>query len=200
MKVKIEPCFYKVQQMEEEKIRSESFDTFYASREESNCPLIPKIVSLGTTLKENNIIQNGSDLLISLGYGWRMLIHTHNIDFDEVKKDEFLEIVDYDPAKKVVLAIGLKNPPLETPVHWIVQNARKDVNTLVEIKNKELLEKNNNEIPVVQKKEHMDSLDIAKQVLKNLRDSNCVLIKDHGIFFAGENLKEVEKMVLKHLQ
>ena len=133
---------------------------------------------------------------ISLGYGKRLLINARDVYIKQMKQQDIVEIVDYDPIKNIVLAIGKKYPCIETPVHWIVQKARHDVNAIVEITSKKLYQVCCDHLPVIAKTP-CGTIDRAKAVLKTLRDSKNIRIQDEGILLAGVHLKEIEDSLAK---
>ena len=174
-----------------ENLSSILFRTFYVSKEKSNCPLIANAIRVEKKLKEHNF----NDIITSQRYGKRVLINSFNDKKGEIK-DNFLEIVDYDPIKKVLLAMGPKEPRIETPLHWLIHHARSEVNTVVQINDKELSEKLK-KIPKTEKDYSVVTLEQIKEVLKHLRDSKKVIIKKQGVIFVGNDINEVEKLILE---
>ena len=174
-----------------------NFQTFFVSREQSNCLLITDIARFGKKLKDSDILENVTSTIVSLGYGKRILINCNYTDFTKIKRENLLEIVDYDPVKKVLLAIGPGEPLIETPVHWMIHHARDDVNAIVQINKEELAEKLAKKYPTTEKEKPSGTLDLAKEILKTLRTGKNIVIKNKGILFIGNNVKEVENAVLK---
>ena len=175
-----------------------NFQTFFVSREVSNCPLIFDIIRLVKKIDKIGVLEN-STCSISLNYGKRILINAENVDFKSMKHQDIIEIVDYDPIKNIILAIGKRNPCMETPVHWIIQKARADVNAVIQITNKEIYEKFCDELPVTDNEVPQGTLELAKEVLKTLRNSKNILIKNNGILSVGFSLKEIEDSFSKML-
>ena len=136
--------------MKDKNLPNISFQTFFASREQSNCPLIPDIVRVGKKLKEMGLLEDGTGV-VSLGYGRRVLINGNNVSLGNVGRGDILEIVDYDPVKRVALTIGDKEPHVETPVHWLIHHARDDVNAVVQINSKKLAERLSKKLPATEK-------------------------------------------------
>lgn len=174
-----------------------NFQTFFVSREQSNCPLITDIARLGKKLKDLDILENVTLAIVSMGYGKRILINCNYADLTKIKRENLLEIVDYDPVKKVLLVIGPGEPLIETPVHWMIHHARDDVNAIVQINNEELAEKLAKKYHTTEKEKPSGTLDLAKEILKTLRTGKNIVIKNKGILFIGSNVKEVESAVLK---
>lgn len=185
--------------MFDNKLTIPSFQTFYVSKDESNCPLISDVVRISKRLKDFNIIQNVDKTIMSLSYGKRLLINANNTNFGDLKQKDFLEIVDCDPVRKVLLSIGPKEPYIDTSVHWLIHHARSEVNAIIQlydIKTEKLV----NTTPITEKEYPIGSLEQAKEILKCLRDSKIVIIKNQGFIFVGRNVKEVEDLLLKTLE
>jgi len=180
--------------MNEEKPSHILFQTFFVSREMSMSPMIVDIIKFGKKLEGSKLKE--SKYSISISYGKRLLINARDVDIKQMKQQDIVEIVDYDPIKNIVLAIGKKYPCIETSVHWIVQKARHDVNAIVEISSKKLYQVCRDHLPVIAKTP-CGTIDRAKAVLKTLRDSKNICIKNEGILLVGVNLKEIEDSLAK---
>jgi hypothetical protein len=172
------------------KLPNISFETFYASNDKPKNPLIPEIVKLGKKLKDKKLTKN-STIIISLGFGKRVLINTNVNDYSEIKDNELIEIVDYDPVKNNLLIIGQNQPRLESPVHWMIHHAREDVGAVIQINNDEIINKVN--YPETEKEYLTGSFEQIKSVLGLLRDSKKIKIKNQGILFVGKTIQDLEK-------
>lgn len=180
--------------MIEERQLSNDFQTFFVSKETCISPMLVDIIQLGSKIGET--ILEEFECSISLSYGKRLLINSRDIDIKKVKQQDIIEIVDYDPIKNIVLAIGKNYPSIETPFHWIIQNARHDVNAVVKISNKKLYQKCSNQFPVIEKFKSYNIIDKAKVILKTLQKSKNICIKDEGILLVGLQLKEIEDLLM----
>ena len=128
-----------------EKLDKIGFQTFYPSKEQSRCPAIPEIVKLYKRLVHENLLDDNSFAIISVRYGKRILINIPSYNNSCSKIEDFLEIVDYDPIKKNIVAIGPGNPCHEIPLHWLVHNARRDINSIVQVNNIKIIAGTTNE-------------------------------------------------------
>jgi hypothetical protein len=182
--------------MDDKNIMIPSFQTFFVSREQSNCPILPDMIKLGKKLKEAGLAKDAKGI-ISLGYGRRILINGNNLDIGNIKKEDIIEVVDYDPAKKNLLVIGQSEPNIETPVHWIVISARDDVNAVVQLNDEKLAERFAKKLPTTEKEQPPGTLELAKEVLKTLRKSKNIVIKNKAVFFVGTGFKEIEESIIK---
>ncbi|MDH7506749.1 MAG: class II aldolase/adducin family protein [Candidatus Thermoplasmatota archaeon] len=179
------------------KLPNFSFQTFYVSKEKSNCPLIFEIVKTGKKLIELNILKESDQLIVSLRYVKRILINADKSNFKEIKQEDFLEIVDYDPLKKVILLIGPKEPRIETPIHWLIHNSRNEINAVIQINDSELAKKLEKKFASTEKNYPAGTLEQAKEILRILRNSKIVVIKNQGVLFVGKNTKETEELIIK---
>ena len=175
-----------------------SFQTFFVSREQSNSPLVSEMMRIGKNFKEQGLLKDVTGI-ISSGYGKRMIIPGNDFKLDELKRGDFLEIIDYNPVKKIVLAIGRNQPCIETPVHWLIHHARDDANAIIQLNGENVIKKLSKKFPVTEKECPPGTLDLAKEILKLLRTNKNIIIKDTGALFVGANIKEVENSVLKAL-
>jgi ribulose-5-phosphate 4-epimerase/fuculose-1-phosphate aldolase len=173
-----------------------NFQTIFVSKEHSTCPLISNIARFGKKLKDLEIFDHLTSFIFSVKYGKRMLINNNYTDFGKIKSEDFLEIVDYNPLKKILLAIGPGEIIIETPVHWMIHHARKDVNVIFQINNENLIEKIIKKYPITLQEQPPGTIELAKELLKTLRKGNTIIIKNKGILFIGNNLKGVESRVL----
>jgi len=169
----------------------------YVSRETSNCPLIAEMIRLGHSLEEQGVPEKDVCIL-SVDYGRRLLINGKNIDIKKMSQQDVVEIVDYDPLKNIIMVIGAKDPCVQTPVHWIVQKARHDINALLQINSKTLVEKLMGTVPMTEKETPPGTLDQAKEILKALRGGKTILIRNEGIVFAGINIREIEQTTQRY--
>jgi ribulose-5-phosphate 4-epimerase/fuculose-1-phosphate aldolase len=182
--------------MVQEKPLNIPFQTFFMSREVSKCPLISDIIKIGKKINSLGL-ENPIDAVISLSYGKRILINSSDVNLINMSNHDILEIVDYDPIKNVVLAMGKQNPVVDTPVHWIIHHAREDVNAIIQLNGemiiKQFLEKN----PITETEYPSGTVELAKEVLKTIKISKKIVIRNIGCLFVGINLNEVENLIFK---
>lgn len=171
-----------------------SYQNFYVSKQESNSILIPETVRIGKSLKKLGITK---DAVISLKYGKRVLINAKNTKLGELKREDFLEIVDYDPIKNILLIIGPKESKINSSNHWMIHHARDDVNAVIEIIDNALAEKLEKNLPSTKKEWPPGSLELTKEILGVARDSKKIVIKNQGIMFVGSSTNEAEDLLLK---
>ena len=173
-----------------------SFQTFYTSREESNCPLITKLVRIDRNIEKKGFSKDIDSLTVSLRFGNRIIINSDYEKIGEISRSDILEIVDFDPVKKTLLVIGPKKPKVDSSVHWMIHHARKEINAVVQLNGEKILEKFDGKIPCTEKEQFPGSFEMIKGVLKILRDSKSVLVKNYGVIFVGNSVNDVEENIL----
>ena len=182
--------------MANEKALNIPFQTFFISREVSKCPLISDIIKIG---KKINLLglEEPTNSNISLSYGKRILINASNVNLTNLNYQDIIEIVDYDPVKNIILAMGKQNPVIETPVHWIIHHARDDVNAVIQLNGEKIVNQFSENSPITEREYPSGTIEMAKEVLKTLRKSKKIVIRNIGCLFVGINLKEVENLIFK---
>ena len=170
--------------------------TLFVSKEQSICPLIPDIVRLGKKFKDLGLIEGTTTAVISIKYGKRLIINGSSSNIGDIKIEDILEIVDYNPTKKIILAIGSKKPPIETPVHWLIHHTRDEVNAVIHLNSEKLAGILAKKLPTTEKEKPPEPFELAKEVLKILRTSKNLVIKNSGVLFVGNSLKKAEDSAL----
>ena len=184
--------------MNELDLMMHNFETFYASKEESNSPFIVDIIKMGKKIKEIKQLKD-INVSISLKYGKRVLMNAKDSDVRKIDRKELLELVDYDPMKKVLLAIGPKQARIESPIHWFIHHSREEVNAAIQINDEGLAEKYSKSLPTTEKEWPLGTFESIKEVLKALRNNKKIVIKNQGLLFVGENIADLENDLLKTL-
>jgi hypothetical protein len=87
------------------------FSTFFVSRERVR---LPEALLLVDAMK----MLGGTVCSLSLRCAGRFAIGAQAAA-SRFSEDDVVEIADYDPVRHSVLAIGLKEPSLDTPLHWL---------------------------------------------------------------------------------
>jgi hypothetical protein len=165
---------------------------FYMAREPSACPLIPEIVKTCRTIATIPSLKNAA-VVFSMRYGKRLLINGDSKKPMDLIPNDFLEIVDYDPVKQVTMVMGALPPPACTPLHWLLQQARRDINAILQCMDITLPSHLESSFTTVKDLDSLGYLDLARTILSPLRDRNSILINSQGILTIGTSLADVEQ-------
>jgi hypothetical protein len=166
------------------------------SNEISKNKLIPEIIKFIRNIKEIIDSEKYEDIIVSIKYGKRIIINCDKTDFEKINSYDFIEIVDYDPLKNIILYIGPNKPDFNNTLHWIIQNARREINILVQIKNKKIDEIEDKK----QQYKKKNSIEISKDILIQFRSNNIAYNKEKGIFIIGNNLNEMNTIINKLIE
>lgn len=169
------------------------FQTFYASKEETNCPLLVEMLKFYKKIEEIEL----SKIIVSLKYARRILINSNSNKTKDLERKDFIEVVDYDPVKNNLLIIGKTKPLLETPLHYMIHHARKEVTACVQIKNKKLAEHIKKNAYTVKTKSSFITLEYIKEVLRGLREKTVVVINDEDVLFTSESIEKIGEKIIK---
>jgi len=164
------------------------------SKELSTCPLIPELTKLAAYCHDHGI-PDTTPLLISYDYGRRLIITAQHADTNTLHQDDIVEIVDYNPLKDIMLTIGPKPPHTDTPLHWMIQKARHDINITLTIQDPTLINTLPPTIPRIPEPLPTTTIDKAKTILKTLHTSPVVGIPTQGILLIGVNTKTIETLL-----
>lgn len=176
--------------------KQDSFQTYFLSRELTKCPLYLDIIKFLKKIEQLNL-KKKNNTIISISYGKRLLITSNAINIKMVNVEDVVEIVDYNPIKRIILAIGEKDPNAQAPVHWLIHHARNDIHAIVQINDTELITKFAEKYPTTKIEYPPGSIDLAKEILKLLKTSKNIIVKNCGCMFSGINLNEIEKIIFK---
>ena len=182
--------------MEENLLRL-GLQTFFVSKEISRCPLIPEIQSMSKKLSSSKTYEKNR-WVISIRYGKRMIISINTSHMVNLQKEDFVEVVDYDPVKKTALVIGVRESGPETLLHWLIYRARKDVNAIIHIQNNKNFEKLSRleNIPMNNGKTPCTTLTGALDTLKVLKKGDYIILRNEELLVVGIDLKHAGDKIL----
>ena len=163
------------------------------AQEPSACPLIPEIVKTCRTIATIPSLTNSTTMIVSMRYGKRLLITGELRKPMELTSNDFLEIVDVDPVKQIAIVIGLLPPPECTSLHWLLQQARRDINVTLQCMDIKPPSTLVGSLPRTESLDSLGYLDLAKTVLPALQDHNTILINSQGMLTIHKSLADVEQ-------
>jgi len=176
-------------------IVNKTYQSIKISNETSNFKIIPDLIQLIQNIYKKYNFSKDDDIIISVKYGKRIVINCKKLNIKLMKQDDFIEIIDFNPIKKLFLFIGKHNPDFNMTIHWIIQNARREINILVQLKSEIIKNLFNNKKYCENEKNTENPIDISKEILYKLRQNNIVYNKKFGVFIIGNNLNEIENIL-----
>ncbi len=115
--------------------------------------------------------------------------------------DCFVYVKHFDEQKKQVFVEGKRNPSSEAMMHFLIYRERKDVNAIFHGHNNSILiNADKLGLPVTENEEDYGSIELAKEALKALGESNLVVLKNHGFVSVGKTMEEAGELALSALK
>ena len=165
-------------------------------RDNINTVQINSIKDTGKKLSKIKIFDCG---IIASRYGKRIIITGEGTYFNSISQDNVLEIVDYDPSRRFLLALGHTScsPPNETPIIWHALYNIPDIEAAIMIHydNIQDINKVNNEENIVDIK--ILDLNNLLNTLGILKNNNYILLENKGVLAIGKNLDEAYNLIKK---
>jgi len=162
-------------------------EVIFLSMEKVRNPFMDEMKEIGRRLKDKGYI-TGTYGNISVRYGKRMVITATNSDLGNLSDEDFVEVVDYNPATNVAMVIGLKEPSRETPMHWLLYS-RQEINAIIHT------HKIFDNAPTTLHEKPAGSLELAFEALKIIGNNKLINLKNHGSIAVGETLKEAMEVI-----
>jgi len=115
--------------------------------------------------------------------------------------DSFVYVKDFDEQKSKVFVEGKRNPSSEAMMHFLIYQARDDVNAIFHGHNNSILiNAKQLGLPITENEQDYGSIELAKETLKVLGENNLVVLKNHGFVSVGKTMKEAGELALSVLE
>lgn len=179
--------------MEGEVYTGRKFKTLFVEGDFSLDQSIAEIIRVGRVLASKDMAPgNAGNISVRAGEG--MLIKAGGKSFEELSGKDIVMVVDYDEETNTAKVYGGLEPSSETPMHWMIYGEFPDVNAVVHAHDPLVLEKQGLaellDITMTEKEASYGTVEQAKEVVKGLRKSKYVLIRNHGSVSVGRNLED----------
>jgi L-fuculose-phosphate aldolase len=117
---------------------------------------------------------------------------------DNPTEDMFVTVHSCDPLKNTVRASGTRTPSSESPLHFAIYRARRDVGAVFHGHSPLLLSRGAVlGVPVTPKEEEPGSAALVKSVLDILDDAPFLIMKNHGFLSLGRDMKDAGEQAVK---
>ncbi len=141
---------------------------------------------------------------ISLRTGSGFLINTPDLEFSDLNRDSFVEVIDYDPVRNNLVVIGNEAPTPKTSLHWFIYRGLPEVNSIIMLEDREILEKfQTGKFPKVTQTKGVVDIDLALEIIKSAKSSEISLIIGDNIqcvLTVGKTLEHVYNLIKTNLQ
>ena len=185
-------CMNKVESMHPLKIT-------FSSREACNCPLIPILLKVAKETDEK-IDSVESTFLISARFGRRVIMNPSFSSFKDIKRDIFIEIIDYNFLSHSLFIIGQQSPSYEVLLHWLLLYAKNEISYIMEIKNASFVRCFISRYPTINLSANQSQMDILKSMTKVLQNNNIIIIDSSRMLITASSVALLEERILSLIE
>lgn len=112
--------------------------------------------------------------------------------------DDFVTVLRSDPQRKIVTAIGAKDPSSESMMHYEIYERRSDVGAIFHGHDQEIVQGAAAAgLPVTAREEPAGSPELLNEVVKRLYDGCFIVMKNHGFLSLGETMDDAGSLALR---
>lgn len=118
-------------------------------------------------------------------------------DKENLMDDCFVYIKNYDEKSNTFFLEGKMIPSSESVMHYLIYKNCNEINAIFHGHNDSILiSAEKLELPVTKKEYSAGTLNLAKEVVKILKKSKLIVLKNHGFVCLGATMEEAGKLAL----
>lgn len=124
------------------------------------------------------------------------------VNLADLKKEDFVEVLNCAASAKEITVNGKKPPSSETFLHYLIYKNRPDVNVIFHVHDEKVM--NNAQrlarefkIPVTKEEKPYGTIELAQEVKKVLGKNNYVIMKNHGVIGMGKDVNKAGEVITK---
>jgi hypothetical protein len=157
--------------------------TFFASREPVRNPLTLKMMDRARRMASRDLSLTGS-LGVRLPRGLLLTIDT---PLAKLAEGDIVEVTDYDPVRKTSMVIGLKEPSVHVPLHWLGLRTHPEDNVTLLLH----MEEPPKGVPLFSSKLLHASFEEAMEVVRAMKAGNqrAMFLEGRGVFLVSKDLE-----------
>jgi len=142
-------------------------------------------LSFRTEIKKNNFIITASHTALS----------------DNMNENDFAEVIFCSEKDNIIHAKGHKEPSSETLMHYLIYKNRNDINAIFHGHSDEIMKLAKQQgFPETEIEFDYGTVELAKEVVKTLKNHNFVILKNHGFVSVGKTQEDAGTQVINFKQ
>ena len=150
-------------------------NTQYIQRPKQFNRLAKEAVKIFEKLRDELNLKHIKSATIRTGSGF--LINTEKYNIKDINRDNFMEVIDFDPVRNNMMVIGTEPPANDASIHWFIYRGLPEVNGIIVIDDSEIFERfKAGGFSMVENNDEILNLNLALEILKCIRDSEISLI------------------------
>jgi hypothetical protein len=167
-----------------------------SGREPITHPLAPALIDLSHRLGRRELTGTDDAGAIALRAGRTMLTIGEGSELAELATTDLVEVADYDPIERLLLAVGPREPTPHAALLWLVLRHRDETGALILVPHPGDA---GTPVPGLRQSEQpssTDPLDLAKACLAALRQGDVVELDRVGLIATGTGVKGAERALM----
>jgi ribulose-5-phosphate 4-epimerase/fuculose-1-phosphate aldolase len=150
------------------------------------------IDELSSLRGENLLDKNNGNISIRVKDG--LIITPSGKDMAKIVLDDLVKVTGANEEARLVDAVGKLEPSSESIMHWEIYTAFDEVDAIVHYHDDALLRRSN-EFTQTERYYPYGTIELAHEIVKTLKISPFVIIKDHGAIAVGKTLFECHAQI-----
>jgi hypothetical protein len=127
----------------------------------------------------------------SIRTGSGFMINTAFSNQKNFNRDYIVEIIDFDPVRNNMMAIGNDPPAPDAALHWFIYRSFPEKNGIIVIDNLDIASKlKSGSYPVLDLSARILNLDLVLKVLKEVKNSEITLLNGIGVLIVGRTIND----------
>jgi hypothetical protein len=171
---------------------SHTLNLIFSSKEGSNSQFIPLLIKTVKSIDQR--LGEGNDyFLISTSHGKRVLINQGFSPYNQLKRESFIELIDYNFSTHTLLLIGQKNPDDVVLYHWFIHYAKKEITCILQIKNKVLSSELDGIYPHIDTNKKQSMMNLFKTMIQNLQNNNILILDNETVMITASSVPHLNE-------
>lgn len=185
------------------KYKGPSFRTVFIDKKAPKNPKLRELIFWGKIFSDLNLAPSygkGSHGNLSFRHFGGCIITATLTNLKRLKESDFVEIIDCrrKGGEMTVFCKGVLKPSTDSVIHFLIYQARRDVNSVFHGHDTVVLEKVDQlNIAQTAKERPSGSYELFREIKKVLGRRNYLVVKKHGILSFGRTNKQAGERALK---
>jgi predicted Ser/Thr protein kinase len=131
---------------------------------------------------------------------------TRTAKFKELKPEQYCQVIEFNPKKKLLVCKGKINASSESLTHAAIYSSNKKINAVIHAHNTKMWKALKKKVPCTRKEIKQGTAEMAEEMKKLMKQENTlkkkiIVMKGHkgGLISFGKNLNEAGNVLLNYL-
>jgi L-fuculose-phosphate aldolase len=135
---------------------------------------------------------------LSIRYKAGFIITSAGADLGHIREEDFTQVLNANPDRRQVTAIGLRIPSSESFIHYAIYKNRREIQAVIHGHDELVLEHSRElDLPITAMERPYGTLELMQEVLKVLGNHSYIILRNHGFLALGATLDEAGQEALR---